>query len=1309
MDALSVRRPKRGETDEELMQMQDEFLKSGEKPSVQLVRTERTICELKARASVAEPNETIGVYNRKPPLAAGANATGAAGDNSTKVDHVEVESVLCDVVEHSVNKDFIKPPLATIAPFPEPTRVSGVALQGRKSLFALRLKKQSPTSQQHEVPNLPPSVSTSRLALSKDDYEAVHFENLERLASMSHEEKMKARQELLSRLDPSTVAFLQSRRKPANSDSSRRGHTEQASANCIHVSKDGTHSDVSTSTKPQKPGSRTALFPSDFKAECTKPNFSKPNMAASAEHKIDMPAESTVDSLEATDAQAPALDEDELPIKPTEAAKKWIHMDEVEKDKLQWMTMLPPVKAPDPQDAAVPCIGRFDFEGELVPPNQEVPVHRGLHHHGDDPEMAGYSTAEILRFLRSQVRSQRLLALQLLERILTKYWLGHYVGKLEGGDLLMQLLQSGLAPLVRSALDDRATVDAALAVLQALLISQPEQALFGRAFLWRHGHRTFFLRPPTELGSASEISDVDLSQIDLVQALLRMDLLQRLHYVLKTFRPGASAVASALLVMARLARHSTEAAAKVLNQPHLMNLIFEEFLPAHWSSPAVIKGKMAEAYGNPMWPALELVRTIAAAGKELADVLMQRHRLEQCLTAYLALEPSSSQLPATDCLQLALEALRTWRILLTYGLGGELCLDLYSVVARRLQLFSALDLDGVPFDLEYGTHLLHCLAMLPTDAARSSLAGLSVALNIVSKRWLTLLSRATDLQSIQTGVYIVAATLHCLSSMCELGELPDTSVVNAMQLVLKSQLAPLVTLQLSTCSSLLAESERNKAQSDSSSSECLPCVASEEPVPCKDWDMASFELLAAMARLLRTMATKSEVGKHGELSTVKTSLLCNAGVKTYLDQLCSHAKHWTRHCSQRWLCHPEFNLVFELQLLAMSETLDENDTALYHEVSLALLSTCAPGFQHQYLKVLEGIAFAPNFAWSQSSHYRTLSMENVPITRVESITGCSVPVIASAKLDNAVLSDIKGAYLKTLEASLRQLNESTSVSLMLRTKPLFPYDWIYLPLHQLCALEEMTRSYDHGHVLSCLRWVCHLLCTRHRFMQAFPPLVHFTRLASVFLAGPELFLDMEVQGTMLLLLRLLEQTTLLCRTQRHLDLKEWPGLPSFSDFYLQLLVEYVGESYGDGVFASWLLVPLQGACDPHFRKLLFAENPEALAMTRLRPDQSVVPLCRFLEPPEDNAVVLETYLKHLISGRLDRTRSPLLHTIAEESVARFVHSTASSPFKVHLLQVLSRHRKKEAAKRILQWTCKKAVSQDKITASSCKLATLSLQ
>ncbi|KAH8030306.1 hypothetical protein HPB51_006738 [Rhipicephalus microplus] len=407
-----------------------------------------------------------------------------------------------------------------------------------------------------------------------------------------------------------------------------------------------------------------------------------------------------------------------------------------------------------------------------------------------------------------------------------------------------------------------------------------------------------------------------------------------------------------------------------------------------------------------------------------------------------------------------------------------------------------------------------------------------------------------------------------------------------------------------------------------------------------------------------------------------TRLLCNANVKAYLEQLCSQAKHWTRRCSQRWLCRPEFNLLFELLLLAASETLDEDDAALYHEVSLTLLCTSAPGFEHQYLEVLEEVAFAGNLACSQSSQSETLSIEDVSASEIESITGCSMPVAASAKLDSAALSDIKAACLKTLETILRQINQSSAVSLTLRMKPAYSYDWLYVPLHRLCALEEITKNYDRGHVLSCLRWAIHLLGARHHFMRTFPPLVHFTRLASVFLAGPELFLDMEVQGAMLRLLQLLEQTKLLCCTQRHLDLNHWPGLPSFSDFYLQLLEAYVGESYGDQVFASWLLVPLQGACDPHFRKLLFAENPEALAMTRLRPEQSVVPISRFLEPPEENAIVLETYLKLLLSGKLNSTRSPLLHTIAEESVAGFVHNTASSPFKVHLLQVLSHHQKK---------------------------------
>ena len=30
---------------------------------------------------------------------------------------------------------------------------------------------------------------------------------------------------------------------------------------------------------------------------------------------------------------------------------------------------------------------RFDFQGNLIPADAEIPVHFGLHHHGEEPEV----------------------------------------------------------------------------------------------------------------------------------------------------------------------------------------------------------------------------------------------------------------------------------------------------------------------------------------------------------------------------------------------------------------------------------------------------------------------------------------------------------------------------------------------------------------------------------------------------------------------------------------------------------------------------------------------------------------------------------------------------------------------------------------------------------------------------------------------------------------------------------------------------------------------------------------------------------
>lgn len=71
---------------------------------------------------------------------------------------------------------------------------------------------------------------------------------------------------------------------------------------------------------------------------------------------------------------------------------------------------------------------RFDFRGQLVPPraSRDIPVSKGLHHHGEAPEAAGYTVGELARLARSAVPAQRCVAFQTLGRILYRLGRGEW-------------------------------------------------------------------------------------------------------------------------------------------------------------------------------------------------------------------------------------------------------------------------------------------------------------------------------------------------------------------------------------------------------------------------------------------------------------------------------------------------------------------------------------------------------------------------------------------------------------------------------------------------------------------------------------------------------------------------------------------------------------------------------------------------------------------------------------------------------------------------------------------------------------------
>ncbi|KJZ72422.1 hypothetical protein HIM_08225 [Hirsutella minnesotensis 3608] len=118
--------------------------------------------------------------------------------------------------------------------------------------------------------------------------------------------------------------------------------------------------------------------------------------------------------------------------------------------KLAWMAPVPSKDSPADKDSPYyphPEISiaalRFDFRGRFLSPrvSRSIPSTRGLHHHGEAPEAAGYTVAELAHLARSSVPAQRCMAYQTLGRILYRLGQGEW-GKTENDPIAIGIWSS---------------------------------------------------------------------------------------------------------------------------------------------------------------------------------------------------------------------------------------------------------------------------------------------------------------------------------------------------------------------------------------------------------------------------------------------------------------------------------------------------------------------------------------------------------------------------------------------------------------------------------------------------------------------------------------------------------------------------------------------------------------------------------------------------------------------------------------------------------------------------------------------------
>jgi RNA polymerase II-associated protein 1 len=279
--------------------------------------------------------------------------------------------------------------------------------------------------------------ASSGSSIRDADRRNIDMENQRRLGNMSRDEIERAQRELLNGLNPETLQRLLRRANidEAHGKSPFDPHPTEERAAPPEIKIEDT----------SKPAPEPLRQPDIPKAERRDPEEKSKSPSTKPFNEDEPPDQPPADLFpisdqpERTHFPAPPVVPDLDPSDPDFLAtlhEKFFPDLPIDPSKLAWMAPIPTEdSAADrdspyhPAQSSLPVsVLRFDFRGALLPPrlSRSIPVSKGLHHHGEAPEAAGYTIGELAILARSAVPAQRCVAFQTLGRILYRLGKGDW-------------------------------------------------------------------------------------------------------------------------------------------------------------------------------------------------------------------------------------------------------------------------------------------------------------------------------------------------------------------------------------------------------------------------------------------------------------------------------------------------------------------------------------------------------------------------------------------------------------------------------------------------------------------------------------------------------------------------------------------------------------------------------------------------------------------------------------------------------------------------------------------------------------------